>query len=332
MGKKQGLKTCLALFGVLCLVLAGSFPSWAAEKKAVTWGSTASTSGLFAYFVATAKILNDRIPEMNVTVRSTGAGVHNARLMAQQEVDIGAIETGLIDEAMKGEGPFKGKPNPGLRLLYVNMTNALQFIVSEKSGVKDAYGLEGKSYTPGMLGSGAERAAIGIFRTLNIQPKLRHMSYADAIEAMKNEQIIGFVKYGIRDASILDVASAMKIRFISFSDRDMEKIIKNVPGFRKTMVPAGLYPGMGAFQTMENEWGDYVHKEFPELLAYKIVKTIWENRAEIQKTSPVFVGDRLPDVALGVKVGYLHPGAIKFYRELGLTVPKNLIPPEMGGK
>ena len=329
---KRGVQSGLVLFAFVCLILAGSPHSWAADKKAVTWGTTSSTSGLFAYFVATAKILNDRIPEINVTVRSTGAGVHNARLMEQREVDIGAIETGLIGEAMQGVGPFKGKPNPGLRLLYVNMTNALQFIVSERSGVKDAYGLEGKQYTPGMLGSGAERAAMGIFSVLNIRPKLRHMSYADAIEAMKNEQIIGFVKYGVRDASILDVASAMKIRFISFSDSDTDKIIKNVPGFRKTVVPAGTYPGMGEFQAVENEWGDYVHKEFPDQLAYKIVKTIWENRAEIQKTSPVFVGNRLTDVALGVKVGYLHPGAVKFYRELGLTVPKILIPPEMGEK
>lgn len=44
----------------------------------------------------------------------------------------------------------------------------------------------------------------------------------------------------------------------------------------------------------------------------------------------MFVGDRLVEVSLGVKANYMHPGAIKFYRELGLTVPKILIPPEMG--
>jgi TRAP-type uncharacterized transport system substrate-binding protein len=40
------------------------------------------------------------------------------------------------------------------------------------------------------------------------------------------------------------------------------------------------------------------------------------------------------EISLAVKTPgiYLHPGAVKFYRELGMTVPKNLIPPEMGEK
>ena len=332
MVNKKGVRCCWVLSVAVFLILSGLDHSFAAERKAVTWGSTSTTSGAFAYFVAAAKILNDKIPEINITVRSTGAGVHNARLMEAREVDFGAIETGLIWDAMQGSGPFKGKPNPDLRLLYVNMTNPLQFVVSEKSGIKDIYGLEGKTFTPGMLGSGAERAAIDIFRILGVKPNLRHMSYADAVEAMKDERILGFAKYAVPDASILDVASSMKIRIISFSDNDLDKIINNTKGFRKCVVPSGMYPGVGEFKALENEWGDYAAKNFPPELAYKVVKTIWENRSAIKKANSAFVGDRLVDVALGVKIGYLHPGAIKFYRELGFTVPKNLVPPEMGEK
>ena len=323
--------------GLVCFLLFFFFfisfqTPWAAEKKAITWGTTSSTSGVFTYYVVTAKILNDRIPEMNVTVRATGGGVHNTRLLEKREVDMGALDTRCNWDAIQGVGPFKGNPFPDLRLLNVSMTNPLQFVVSEKSGVKDIYGMEGKMVTPGMLGGTAEQAGMEIFRLLGIRPKLRHMSYADAIEAMKNEQIVGFVKYGVPDASILDVASAMKIRIISFSDHDLEKILGNIKGFRETGVPSGTYPGIGGFKTVENEWSDYVRKDFPEELAYKIVRTIWENRAEIKKANPMFVGDRFTDVAVGVKIGYLHPGAVKFYRELGLTVPQNLIPPEMGEK
>jgi len=319
-------------FFVFFLLLSGFPGAWAAEKKAVTWGTTASTSGVFTYYVVAAKILNDRIPEMNVTVRATGGGVHNTRLLEKREVDIGALDTRCNWDAIQGAGPFKDKPFPDLRLLNVSMTNPLQFVVSEKSGVKDVYGLEGKTVTPGMLGGTAEQAGMEIFRLLGVRPKLRHMSYADAIEAMKNEQIVGFVKYGVPDASILDVASAMKIRIISFSDPDLKKILANIKGFRGTVIPPGTYPGVGGFQTMENEWSDYVRKDFPADLAYKMVKALWENRAEIKKANPMFVGDRFTEVALGVRIGYLHPGAVRFYREIGLEVPKELVPPEMGEK
>ena len=246
---------------------------------------------------------------------------------------MGSLDTRGCSDAINSTGPFKGNPQFGdLRLLNVNATNAMQFVVSEKSGIKDILDLDGKLVTPGMLGGSTEQASLEIYRVFGITPKVRHMSYADGIEAMKDERIVGFVKFGAPDASILDVASAMKIRIISFSDSQLDKIVNNVKGLRKTMVPEGIYPGIGEFKTIENEWGDYVRKDFPEELAYKIVKTLWENRAEIKRSNPMFVGDRLTDVALAVKIGYLHPGAIKFYRELGLTVPKNLVPPEMGEK
>ena len=65
----------------------GSNGSWAAEKMKLTWGTTATTSGSFSYFVVAAKVLNDKIPEINISVRSTGGGVHNARLLAKKEVE-----------------------------------------------------------------------------------------------------------------------------------------------------------------------------------------------------------------------------------------------------
>lgn len=198
MSLKRWAGFCVVSLVFIPVVLLGAHGSWAAEKKALSWGTTATTSGLFPFFVVTAKILNEKIPEINMTVRSTGSGVHNARLLEKREVDIGACDTSLFAEALQGKGPFEGKPFPDLRLLFVKMTNPLQFVVSEKSAIKDIYGLEGKAFTPGMLGSTAEMSAMGIFRLLGVHPKIRHASYADALETMKNEMIVGFAKFGVR--------------------------------------------------------------------------------------------------------------------------------------
>ena len=317
---------------VISPILFGSNESWGAEKKSLTWATTASTSGVFAYFVGAAKILNEKLPEVNMTVRATGGGVHNTRLLEKREVDLGAMDSSTAWEADHGEGNFAGKPFKDLRMLYVSATYALQFAVSEKSGVKTVYDLEGKTICPGMLGGSTERTVVEIFKALGVRAKIRNMGYADAIEAMKNEQIAGFGKRGTPDSSVLDVMSSMKIRIISFSDEDIEKILKVVQGNRKVVVPAGVYQGIGAFKTIENEWADYVRKDFSSDLAYKIVKTIWENRADIKKSTPQFLADRLVEVSLGVNTNYMHPGAIRFYRELGYNVPKILIPPEMGEK
>lgn len=270
----------------------GSYESRAAERKSLTWGTTQSTSGPFALYVVMAKMLNSKIPEINVTVRSTGGSVMNARLMEKGEIDIGVSDTSITWKAIHGKPPFEGKPFPDLRILHVTMTNPLQYVVSERSGIKDIQGLEGKLLCPGMLGGGTEKMTADIFEVLGIHPKYRYSNYADAIEAMKNENIVGIGKAGVPDSSILDVASAMKIRILSFSDDQIDKIVKNVVGLRKVVVPSGMYPGVGEFKTVEMEYVDLVKKDFPKEIAYKWLKTLWENRAEIQKTQSMFVGDR----------------------------------------
>ena len=108
-------------------------------------------------------------------------------------------------------------------MLYVSMTNPLQFAVSEKSGVKDIYGLEGKIVTPGMLGGTAEQAGMEIFRLLGVHPKLRHMSYADAIEAMKNPKFSGIVNQKVKYVASTDGNIIHKLT-------NTNELLGNVPG------------------------------------------------------------------------------------------------------
>jgi TRAP-type uncharacterized transport system substrate-binding protein len=72
----------------------------------------------------------------------------------------------------------------------------------------------------------------------------------------------------------------------------------------------------------------------PADIAYKIIKVMLENGAEIKRALSSYSGDKLVEVTLGVKTEfvYLHPGVVKFCRDKGYVVPKNLIPPEMGEK
>lgn len=329
---KKGIQLCAVMVVSVFLLHLSSGGALAAQRRPLAYATTASSSGVFSYHVAAAKILNDNVPEINLSVRATGGGIQNARMLQKNETDLATMDSSTGWEAAQGQGNFEGKPYKDIRLLYVSMTNALQFVVSERSGVKTARDLEGKTICPGMLGGSTEKVVVDIFKALGVNVKIRNMGYADAVEAMKNEQVTGFGKRGTRDSSVLDVMSSMKVRLISFTDDEIAKILKVVPGNRKVVIPAGTYEGIPAFTTIENEWVDTVSKDFPADLAYKILKTLWEKRADLQKSYPAFLADRFPEVTLGVSTIQLHPGAVKFYRELGRTVPQILLPPEMGGK
>ena len=62
-------------------------------------------------------------------------------------------------------------------------------------------------------------------------------------------------------------------------------------------------------------------------LAYKMTKTTWDHLDEIHKSAKTlstinkdtpFTGANMP----------LHIGAVKYYREVGVKIPKRLLPPE----
>jgi uncharacterized protein len=333
---KGCLQFCLVFLFCIAIVVSGANESLAAQKKMLTWGTSPAATSSFVYFTTAAKILNEKIPEINITVRATGAGVQNVNLLEKGEVDMGATDTGIAHEAYQGKGVFQGKPYRDLRLLFVgHAANPFNFVVTEKSGVKDVYGLEGKLFTPGPLGSGAEKNATDIFRILGVRPNIRQSSWADAMQAIQDGRIIGYSRFGaIPDAGVLETMSTTKIRLLSFSDGDIEKIVKNTIGLRKIAVPSGAYAGIDGFMTVTNEFSDFATKDLPADIAYKIIKVMLENGAEIKRALSSYSGDKLVEVTLGVKTEfvYLHPGVVKFCRDKGYVVPKNLIPPEMGEK
>ena len=80
--------------------------------------------------------------------------------------------------------------------------------------------------------------------------------------------------------------------------------------------------------------GANIHKTVPEAVAYEMVKLLWENREELSQLYPVQPEPLLdfPAYAVEKNATYklpFHAGAVKFYRELGVEVPEEMLPPEL---
>ena len=60
-----------------------------------------------------------------------------------------------------------------------------------------------------------------------------------------------------------------------------------------------------------------VHDTMPEDVAYDLTKTVWENVAEVNKTSLALSLIKREVAIEGLSVD-LHPGAAKYFKEIGL--------------
>jgi TRAP-type uncharacterized transport system substrate-binding protein len=77
-------------------------------------------------------------------------------------------------------------------------------------------------------------------------------------------------------------------------------------------VTFGFMIGVSAKPNMTNE------------MAYKIVKAAMEDKEIQQAAFPQLKGENLIQLTLDYATSPIHPGAIKYFEEVGYVVPSNL--------
>jgi len=343
MRKKKLLMTlgsvCLALMLAVPIVAGCAAPAPTPTPTAEVWrglvGTTGSVSSWYVYWVAAADTINKHAPGVELTISVTGGSNENLERLAAGDFHIILNSDSAYYPAYHGLGRWEGKPVTNLRQLWYYFTTPMCIVVSEESGITSIYELSGKKFCPGAKGSASETIMDNAFEVLGIEVDAYRGSYADHMAAFKDRVIVGYQKPAVApsipDATTLEAMAFMDIRVLGFSQADFDKIKEVYPYYAGVPVAAGTY---------DFEWnrepvpclglvgGAGCDVDIPEEVAYNIVKAIWENRGTTDVASPASK-DAMPEMVPKVIATPLHPGAIRYYREIGVEIPEHLIPPEM---
>jgi len=313
-------RRCFAALALLPLALV--LPA-SAQKSTLTFGSTNATSSNYALAVAMSKAIKKELPNTNVTMIETGASVDNVRRMTKREIDFGLVMADTGMQALTGTGPFQGKAVEDLAVLYVHDIVTLQLVVRADSGVATLKDLQGKKFSAGIRGSGAELLTRQMFALMGIEPQWSPGSIQDAIEGTQNRQLVGYSKYGVGtglDATLRELMVSTQMRYLSF-DKDQQAAIQaKIKGVDFAEIPANTIPGQGAVTT-PIVLGTYSARlaTMDDATAFSVAKAIYENRQFLIDVFPHlkdmdFKQQALRTETLGLK---LHPGAKKFW----LSIP-----------
>ncbi len=301
-----------------------------AQRRNLAMGATQTASSHYTYFVAAAKAINLALPDVNVTVVETGATVDNIKRMQKRQLDMGLVTADQVYLAWKGQETWKDAPFDGIRQLWCYSVSANYTVVRDDTGIRSVHELAGKKFTPGIRGSSVEKATEMVFGVLAIKPDWQRMGTSDTVDAMKDRRIVGYAKSGSgfnHDASTMDIATQIPLRTLPFSDDDMKKVKAARPYIPWIKVPAGAVKGMGEFWTTASLVFVAGTKDMPPDLAYRIVKAVWEGQQH-QPESVMGAAWKNPRATMEHSLSPLHAGAIRYYREIGLKVPDDLVPPE----
>ncbi|RKZ14370.1 C4-dicarboxylate ABC transporter substrate-binding protein [bacterium] len=325
---KQILTRCLVIVCLVSLVLvpAGALAAKAYKAK-VGGGPTGGTFNTFAN--AMSVYVPKNLDGVKISAVGSGGSVENVKRVSRGESNFGLCYA--VDSSL-GRGGLLPKDDhkyDGLRAMGFLYGAPAQLVVRADSDYKTASDLKGKRVAVGNAGSGAAASAERFFRHIGVwdEFKPQFLGYSAAASAFKDGKIDAFwVLVGYPNRAIIEAAVQIDIALINVGEEAMSTGFYDAFSYIPMEIPAGTYAeGMAACSSFQDATFLCANAEVPADIVYGVMKTLWskDGMKAMTDAKKTFKTMTLENAFDGASVP-LHPGAVKFWEEMGKTVPDNL--------
>jgi TRAP transporter TAXI family solute receptor len=326
---KSVTRRSFGLLGTAAIVSMGfSMPAAAQQQLSIATGGTGGV--YYPMGGGLAEVINNHVAGYSATAEVTGASVENMGLIATGDADLAIGLADTVVQAYSGTGRFEGQQLPmvrGLASLYANM---IQIVALESAGIRSLQDLRGKRVSIGAPGSGTEVNAGAILEANGItydDIDEQRLNFNETADALANGDIdAGFWSVGAPTSSILNLSTTQRIVIIALSDAEIDAAMAANDTFAKTTLVGGTYNGVDAdIAVLGIPNVLTVSSEMPDDLAYSLTKAMFENIADMQAVHPA-ANQTTVEFTLAATPVPLHPGAIRYFEEIGKTIPDDLRP------
>ncbi|MAS45365.1 MAG: C4-dicarboxylate ABC transporter substrate-binding protein [Rhodobacteraceae bacterium] len=231
--------------------------------------------------------------------------------------------------------------------LFKNVRSVVNFplgpyhiITYAGSGIETLEDIRGKRVFLGPPGGAATTVGLAIMDSAGMKPgadfEQAKLDWTSGSQAFQDRRVdVAIIPTELPSPSIQQFALLDEIRLISiplenFDKGDLKKMVA-IPGRTIEEIPADIYGANQVNETPARAVGSWVgigtRKDLSEDAVYAVTKAIFDHldtfhgAAEWMKTFT-------PESALKQMNAPLHPGALRYYREIGVEVPASAIPPE----
>ena len=306
----------IILAGIVCFV-----QSAFAETR-VTYKSAKSTSSYYQMGVQIAEAMKQASSgQIIVTVEESQGSVQNVMEAAVRQGNyVFTTPPVLIKLAQNGGGAFKGKENPRfneIRALFPIPSLTMHFVMRADSGVTKMSDLAGKTLLLGKGSFGAREGAKYLkYFGLEGKVKLANVELNNAVPALKNRQIDGFVTAGSYPApNVIEAAAGTGITVLSMTSDQVKKSKRT-----RLVIPAGTYPGVNQdIVTTSLPVVAYTISQMSDETAYELTKNFWKQNSAMAISAAWWKG--VTPKMLENVYGKIHDGALRYYDEIGVSVP-----------
>ncbi len=303
-----------------------SSPAWSAQEF-ITIGTGSVTGVYYPTGGAICRLINKDRKDHSIrcSVESTGGSIYNVNTIRSEELDFGIVQSDWQYHGYNGTSKFEEQgPYKKLRAVFSLHTEPFNIIARADSGIEKLEDLKGKRVNIGNPGSG-DRATMGVVMDAlgwtNADFKLTsELKGSERSQALCDNKIDAFVYVvGHPNGSIKEATTSCDAKLISASSPEISKIVEETPYYAMSTVPAGMYRGT---DTDVNSFGVaatmVTTSDLSDEVVYQVVKSVFESFDTFKRLHPAFANlEKENMVSDGLSIP-LHPGAEKYYKEIGL--------------
>ena len=320
----------LARAAAAAILAAGSAHAADATLKMATIAPSLGQAVTMATF---ANIVNDNLDDVSIEVAGGGAATLHMMEVARGNLDMSMTSPVVYNLMAAGKAMYAKEPEApelakNLRLLMWFPYGQYHFAVRDGSGIATLDDIEGATVFLGPQGGGAYSAARGWIESTT------GLVVGEDYEAIKANWQTGFQAFldgkvdvyvnGCLDpcGQFIQFTETERLRFLAPESHEGAGVDKWLGKWRyRAEIPAGLYDGQtndGPVMSFDTAVGVGVRADLDEDIVYRMTKAFWDNLGQITSTAPWAKALSVEFAASKRGLMELHPGAARYYREVGV--------------
>jgi len=313
----------------------GKAPAPAPQEEKKPWPTSmtigaASIGGTYYLYAGGWSQVIEKVTGIPTAVEVTGGPNHNMQLVHNGDLELGMVTMGPAFEGWNGEGDWtQGVKMTNVRAIFPMYTTYSQWWAFKDSGIRSITDLAGKRVGVGPAGGTAGTYHPRILELLGINATVRHAGIGDLVAQHQDGQLdANSFAAGIPVSSVMEAAAQKELVLFGVDGEARDKVCAEWPFWSPSVIPAGAYDFLTEdVQTIEMWNMAIAHKDLPDDLVYEIVKGVFENR-EMMITAHPAAKETLAENVVKNTWLPMHPGAIKYYEEIGIELPAEVYPAE----
>ncbi|MBU2874660.1 TAXI family TRAP transporter solute-binding subunit [Marinobacter salexigens] len=342
------VKRTVCLF-LAALMLSTSVTAWAEDTIQLRMHTASPGTSYFVVSTTMQTVLQKSLP-VKINLTSGMASPRSALDASSGQVDF-YISSPAINQYMQtGTAMFANMPSAPelseeLRSVFNFPTGPYHIVTYADSGIESLDDIKGKRVFLGPPGGSATTTALGIIEAATgFEPgedfEQSRLDWSSGQQAFQDRQVdLMIIPTEMPSALISQFALLNDIRLIGLSEDDIKtprmQEILGIVGRTIERIPPDLYGDSqandGSVVAIGAWAGIGTHAGVEEEIVYKVTKTIFENIKAFHQAADWMKVITL-ETALSEMNVPLHAGAYRYYKEAGVEVPSDLIPPGVKDK